>query len=261
MRVRFPLGAQGKKKILVDMQNELETYLEIAQNKVKNPTKRVFILAILAGVLIALAGAIATMTSYAIDNASVKKLVSAAVFPIGLILVIFFQTELFTGNNLLLIAWKRKKITIKELLRNWGIVYAGNLIGGFLTALSLYFVWLENSGLREAMANTANYKVGLSWWQAIILGFWCNFLVCLAVYFGVTKKTFAEKIGLIFLPVFAFIALGFEHSVANMFYLSFGGLLAEVSLGQIVVSLAMVTLGNILGGGLLSLVIDYKSGL
>ena len=237
---------------------EIQNYLETAKGKIKNKKRKTFILAIYAGIFIAIASVLSVVASLASDNYSVSKLLSALVFPIGLILVILMKTELFTGNSLLVIPLLNKDIKIKELLKNWLIVYFGNLCGAIIISLLII-----NTPLKDIVANSfikiTNTKISLSFLSSIILGILCNFLVCLAVFLASNAKTIGEKVLVIFFPIFTFVALSFEHSVANMAYLSLGYLFDNtISIGKILLNnLLPVTLGNIIGGSLLGLSIYY----
>ena len=237
---------------------EVESYLNIAKGKINNKVLKTFVLAILAGVFISLASVLSVVVAKTIDNYSVAKILSAMVFPVGLILVILMKTELFTGNSLLVIPLLNKDITIGKLLKNWGIVYLGNICGSLLITLMVVNTPL-GSVVSDSFIKIANTKIALSFSSAIILGILCNFLVCLAVYLASNAKTFGEKIILIFIPIFTFVALSFEHSVANMSYLSFGYVFDNtITIGKLLLNnLLPVTIGNIIGGSLLGAIIYY----
>ncbi len=236
----------------------IENYLNTAKSKINNKPLKTFILAILAGIFISLASVLSVVVSKSIENYSTAKILSALVFPIGLILVILMKTELFTGNSLLIIPVLNKDIKLKQLLKNWLIVYLGNLFGSLLITLLII-----NTPLKEIIATSfikiTNTKISLNIYSAIILGILCNFLVCLAVYLSSIANNINEKIIVIFLPIFTFVALSFEHSVANMSYLSFGYLLDNtINISSILLkNLLPVTIGNIIGGSLLGTLIYY----
>ncbi len=237
---------------------EIDNYLNTAKGKINNKPFKTFVLAILAGIFISLAAILSVVSSLAIDNYSRAKIMGALVFPIGLMLVILMKTELFTGNSLLVLPLLKKDIKLKELFKNWLIVYLGNLFGSLLISLLII-----NTPLKDIIAASfikiANTKVALNLSSSIILGILCNFLVCLAVFLASNAKTIGEKVIVIFLPIFVFVALSFEHSVANMSYLSLGYLLDNsIGLGKILLhNLLPVTLGNIVGGSLLGIIIYY----
>lgn len=251
----------------------IDKYIEIGTNKTKNKPLRTYILAVLAGFFIALAGAASTVVTYKISNPSLAKLLSGLVFPIGLFLVIFLQTELFTGNSLLVIPCLDKKIKFKALLKNWLIVFLGNLTGAFFIAIIIYYSGLLNSTnniLGISFVKIAIAKCSLNFLKSFLLGFLCNILVCIAVYLSCNKETSIDKTICIFLPISLFIILGLEHSIANMFYLIIG-LLAKTNLlfieglnissltirNALLNNLLPVTLGNIIGGSSFGLTVYF----
>lgn len=238
---------------------ELNDYINVGVGKTKNKSLKTIILSIMAGFLIALAGYASTVVSFSVNNFSLSKCLSALIFPMGLILVILLKTELFTGNSLLVIPLVNKKINIKSLLINWLLVYIGNFIGSIILSLLIYKSGsLTNEALINAFINIANKKISYNFMNLIILGTLCNMLVCTAVFLGVTHKNTLEKIFVIFIPIFLFVLLGFEHSVANMFYLSIGALLGKINFINLLIhNLLPVTLGNIIGGILIGLIFNY----
>lgn len=232
-----------------------------------------FALAILAGAFIALGANFATVVFT--DNGlayGVSRLLGGLVFSLGLILVIVGGSELFTGNSLIVMAWASRKIRTLQLLRNWGIVYVGNFVGAFATAFGVYIArqWTFDSYKVGATAlNIANTKVGLDFVSAFALGIFCNALVCLAVWMCFSARSTTDKILAIIPPITAFVAVGFEHSVANMYFIPIGLLvrnepqvltaagktaeqLTNLTWGGFLINnLLPVTLGNIVGGGIM----------
>jgi formate transporter len=232
-----------------------------------------FALAILAGAFIALGANFATLVWT--DNGlayGVSRLLGGLVFSLGLILVIVGGSELFTGNNLIVMAWASRKIRTRQLFRNWAIVYVGNFVGAFATAFGIYIArqWAFDSYKLGATAlNIANTKVGLDFVSAFALGVFCNALVCLAVWLCFSARSTTDKILAIIPPITAFVAAGFEHSVANMYFIPMGLLLrnepqvltaagktaeqlANLTWGGFLLNnLLPVTLGNIVGGGVM----------
>jgi len=233
-------------------------------------------LAVLAGVFIAFGAALFTLVVHDSKlSFGLTQLIGGLTFCLGLILVVVAGAELFTGNNLLVMAYISKKITLYQLLRNWIIVYFGNFIGAISIALWIYFSrhWTLNNNLVGAkMLLIAQAKVSLPFLVAFSRGVLCNALVCLAVWLCMSCRSTTDKILSIIFPITAFVALGFEHSVANMYFIPMGLLLknnpqvleAVVSLtgkagdfsGLTVQALWLknllpVTLGNIIGGGVL----------
>jgi len=232
-----------------------------------------FVLAVLAGAFIALGAAFATTVgSGAADLPyGVTRLLVGLAFTLGLILVVVAGAELFTGNNLIVMAWASRRVSTASLLRNWVIVYAGNFVGAFGTAV---LVWLGEQytfgggSVGATALSIASTKTGLGFGQAIALGALCNALVCLAVWLTYGAHTTTDKILAVVPPIAAFVALGFEHSVANMYFIPVGLLietdeawvtttsglpdLSGVTWGHFLVdNLLPVTLGNIIGGSVM----------
>ena len=236
-----------------------------------------FMLAVLAGSFIALGAIFATTVtagSGGILSYGVSRLLGGLAFCIGLILVVVAGAELFTGNNLIVMAWASRKVSTGKLLRNWGIVYAGNLAGSLLTAVLILLsgqYLFGNGAVGVNALNIAAAKVNLGFSQALILGMLCNALVCLAVWLTLSARSVTDKILAILFPITAFVAAGFEHSVANMYFIPVGllikrmapaafwertGLLAadyaDLTWGAFLLdNLLPVTIGNIGGGGLM----------
>ena len=185
-------------------------------------------------------------------------------FCLGLCLVLCCGAELFTGNVLMVCAKASKKITFGGLFRNWGIVWVGNLAGSLLAMFIIFMSNLQgmNGGaVGEAFVSVAAGKVSLAPEVLFFKAILCNILVCLAVWIGFSSKTTADKVLGILLPISAFVACGFEHCVANMFFLPMGlvlnglgfGAAGAVTLGGVAYNLVLATLGNIVGGLLVGL--------
>jgi formate/nitrite transporter len=238
--------------------------------KAEAPALTMFILAVLAGAFIAMGAVFATTVAAGTSDAlpfGVTKLLIGFVFCLGLILVIVGGAELFTGNNLIVMAWASGKVSTRNLLRNWGIVFVGNFIGSVGTA-ALVFLSRQYTFGGNAVGTTAlsiaNGKIGLEWMQALVLGILCNILVCLAVWLTFSARSTIDKIAAIIFPITAFVAAGFEHSVANMYFIPIGLLiknfdpqfvqavgsdLSGLTWGSFLVNnLLPVTIGNIIGG-------------
>lgn len=231
-----------------------------------------FLLAILAGAYIAFGGVFATVVATGTMESwpyGIVKLVQGLVFSLGLILVVVGGAELFTGNILMVIPLLQKKIRFSQLIRNWFLVYTGNFIGsiviaGLIIAAGSYHG--ANGTLGTTMIRIAESKLQHTFLQALSLGILCNILVCLAVWLCYSARSTADKILAIVFPISAFIAAGFEHSVANMYLLPVAlflknfdpSFLNQVSLDLsnlnwthfLVNNLLPVTIGNIIGGGL-----------
>lgn len=239
-----------------------------------------FALAILAGAFIA-CGALFCTTILAGGSSlpyGVQRLLGGLVFCLGLIAVVVAGAELFTGNNLIIMAFSSGKVTLAGLLRNWTIVYLGNLVGSILTAVIMLLgkQYTFGGGAVGATAlSIANAKVSLGFVQAIALGIMCNALVCLAVWLCFSARSTTDKILSILFPITGFVACGFEHSVANMYFIPMGLLVKQfgteafwTSIGKtaadyaaltwpafFINNLLPVTIGNIIGGaGMVGLV-------
>lgn len=236
---------------------------DVGVAKASAPVATMVALAVLAGAFIAL-GALfftVTVTVGAGDRVpfGLVRLAGGLAFSLGLVLVVVGGAELFTGNNLLAMAWAAGRIQTGQVLRNWLWVYAGNLAGALGTALLVYAAGIASAAdgaVGETMVKIAQAKVALDPVAAIARGVLCNVLVCLAVWLCMGARSVADKILAILLPISAFVACGFEHSVANMFFLPIGMALAAgsavpLSLSGALSNLMLVTIGNILGGTLL----------
>jgi formate transporter len=236
-------------------------------------TATVLALAVLAGAFIALGANVATvvLTDTGVGY-GLSRLAGGLVFSLGLILVLVGGAELFTGNILMVMAWASGKVSTLRLLRNWALVYAGNFIGALATAVGVYVSrqWVFNDYRVGATALTmANVKVQYDFLPAFMLGVFCNALVCLAVWLSFSARTTTDKILAILPPITAFVTVGFEHSVANMYFIPLGLWLRDDSrviemagkvpesfadltwIGFFGSNLLPVTLGNLVGGGVL----------
>ncbi|OGO18221.1 MAG: formate transporter FocA [Chloroflexi bacterium RBG_16_48_8] len=240
--------------------------------KAEAPILTTFTLAILAGAFIALGAIFATTVAAGTSGVwpfGVSKLISGVVFCLGLILVIVGGAELFTGNNLIVMAWASGKVSTKGLLQNWVIVYLGNFIGSLGTAMLVFLSKQYTFGggsIGATALQIANGKLHLGFLQAIALGILCNILVCLAVWLTFSARSTVDKIMAILFPISAFVAAGFEHSVANMYFIPMGLLMklfdpsfvnqTSLELSQLTWSnffinnLLPVTVGNIIGGSI-----------
>ena len=228
-----------------------EKCVAVGVSKAESKISRVFILSVFAGMFIAFAGAASTFA-----GSIVNKFCAAIIFCGGLSMVVVAGSELFTGNNLLMAALLKKKITIKQLLKNWVVVYIGNFIGSVL--ISLLVVYSDSlSSVYESAVATAVSKVSLAFLPALFKGILCNILVCIAVWMSFSSDNTAEKIILVIFPVSIFVLCGFEHSIANMYFIPTGILAAGkygVSaaglnlFGLFIKNLLPVTIGNIIGG-------------
>jgi len=232
------------------------------------------ILGILAGVYIGFGAAFATLVGSDASKfvgVGLGQLFAGAVFSVGLMLVVIAGAELFTGNNLILASVLGKHASIGKLFRNWAIVYVANLVGSLLLVAIMFAtdLWKGNGmAIGIKALNIANAKVNLDFWVALFRGIGCNWLVCLAVWMALASRDVVGKIFAIFFPIMAFVALGFEHCVANMYFIPMGIFLKDTEAailatsanptldlsnltwgyGFIVKNLIPVTIGNIIGG-------------
>jgi formate/nitrite transporter len=222
-----------------------------------------FVLGLLAGAFIAFGAMLYTAVVTGTDAGyGPARLLGGIAFSLGLVLVIVGGAELFTGNNLLVMAWAERKVSTARLLRNWAIVYVANFIGAVGAA-----VLVDGSGTlaigdgavgRTAIA-IAEAKLALPPWQAFLRGLLCNALVCLAVWLCFAAHDVAGKVLAIVFPIAAFVALGFEHSVANMYLVPVAMLAGApgLDLAGFLGNLAFVTLGNVVGGSLFVAVVYW----
>lgn len=232
--------------------------------KVNTAVPTMVALAVLAGAFISL-GALFYTVTITVGNESlalpfgVLRLVGGMTFSLGLILVVVGGAELFTGNNLIAMAWAARCVQTRQVVRNWVWVYLGNLLGAGGTAVLVLLAGVHTLGdgaVGETMVRIARGKVALDPLAAFVRGILCNVLVCLAVWLCMGARTVADKVLAILFPISAFVACGFEHSVANMFFLPLGfaltaGSSASFSILDALSNLALVTLGNIIGGTVL----------
>lgn len=246
---------------------------QIGVKKAQADWATTFVLAVLAGAFIALGALFATTTLTGGTDLpyGVARLLAGLTFSLGLILVIVAGAELFTGNNLIVMAWADRRVSGAQLLRNWSIVYAGNFVGAIATAALVYAARqyeFDHGGVGTTALTIAAGKTSLGFIQAIALGALCNALVCLAVWLCYSARTTTDKILAIVPPIAAFVAAGFEHSVANMYFISYGLFVKEDGAfvhstpgvpdlahltwtGFLWRNLVPVTIGNILGGALM----------
>ena len=244
---------------------------KIGVGKTTSPWLSVFVLGILAGAYIAFGGMLSSTVTFDLAakmGTGFTRFLSGAVFSLGLMLVVIAGAELFTGNNLMVSSAMTGTIGIGRMLERWGLVFGANFIGSMMLALLFVYsgLWKISDGALGAYAvKMASAKVNLSFAEALLRGVGCNWLVCLAVWMALASRQTIGKIFAIFFPIMGFVALGFEHSVANMYFIPVGILLKTLSevpapegagiasLGWdtfLVKNLVPVTLGNIIGGGL-----------
>jgi len=254
----------------------------VGVTKGKLSTLSTVLLGILAGVFIGLGAMFCTLvTTDAGLGFGLTKLLGGLAFCLGLILVVVAGAELFTGNCLIVMSWISSRTSFAQLLRNWGLVYFANLLGALsLVGLMFYtYQWMFSGyGVGANALLIANAKVNLSFGSALARGILCNALVCLAIWLCFSARTVVDKILAIVFPITAFVAAGFEHSIANMYFIPMGILLASqptvlaaagataqgtanLTWMGFVGNLVPVTIGNIIGGGILIGVIYWLAYL
>lgn len=255
-----------------------KNYVAIGKGKADRDAPSLFAMSILAGSLIAFAAVASTTATHTISDVGVGRLITAVVFAFGLPMVIITGAELFTGNNLICISLLHKETTLTRMLRSWCIVYVGNFIGAIaIAALCAVTGQFNYSGgmLAVTVIKTAAAKCSLAFGPALGMGLLCNVLVCFAVFIALSAKDNIGRIAGAYLPVFLFVISGFEHSIANMYYIP-AGIFASMNDGYAALAAANdvnlgalswgsflggnllpVTIGNIIGGILVSLLVWF----
>ncbi|MDR1016188.1 MAG: formate/nitrite transporter family protein [Coriobacteriales bacterium] len=250
--------------------------MDTAMSKVTASSSRTFVLAVLAGAFIAMGAAWYCLVSAdASLPFAVKKCLGGLVFYLGLFMVIAAGAELFTGNSLMFAAASDKRIHWSAMFKNWGIVWLGNLVGSLvvvalIAGAGVPFTAAGSEGAKTIAVTMVSIAAGK---QALVLqpvtlfckAILCNFLVCLAVWIAFAGKSLVDKFFAALLPIAAFVALGFEHCVANMFFLPMGFVLNDlygitggaataagaINLGGVLGNIVLVTIGNAIGGAIL----------
>ena len=246
---------------------------DVGMSKARLGIFRMFALAVLAGAFIAMGAVFATTATAGGSTLpfGLTKVIAGTTFSLGLILVVVAGAELFTGNNLIVMAWASRKVSTKQLLRNWVIVYAGNFAGSVLTAYMMFLSKQYSSGggaIGLNALNIAHAKVSLGFVQALVLGIFCNALVCLAVWLCMSARSTTDKVLSIIPPIAAFVAAGFEHSVANMYFIPLalfikaGAGTADLwdQIGKTVTDYPLLTWGNFIAANLIPVTIGNIIG-
>ncbi len=250
----------------------IELNMKACENKTVLPLGKMILLGIMAGAFIALGGAASSTAAHAIENVGLARAMAGVIFPVGLMLIVFLGGELFTGNCLIVMDVFAKRTTWKRLMYNLVVVYFSNLIGALIIDTLLVFSGNLNysGGLLGAYTiKVAVGKLAVTPVQAVTSGILCNLLVCLAVLMATCAKDIVGKVWAIFFPICAFVIGGFEHCVANMFYIPAGMMaaanpgyaamaqevygitaeqLADLTVAGSLQNFIPVTIGNILGG-------------
>jgi formate/nitrite transporter len=252
----------------------------IGVTKARLPIRTMSALGVVAGAFIGLGALYFTLvTSDPNLSFGVSRILGGVTFSLGLILVVVAGAELFTGNNLMVMAWADNKISTGELLRNWLVIFVTNLVGAM--GLAVIVALSNHAGMNEGAVGTqmvkiAAAKVSLPFWEALFKGVLCNLLVCLAVWMTLAGRSVTDKVLAVIFPISAFVASGFEHSVANMYFIPLGILLRDrvvvpsaVNISNLdwpgfLQNLIPVTIGNIIGGSAmvaLAYYVIYRMGL
>lgn len=260
-----------QKSLLLTPAETAQAICASGRNKANMATYKQFILGILAGAFIAFAAQGSTVAIHNIASVGVAKALAGAIFACGLIMVVFTGSELFTGNSLMFVALLEKNVSLSKLLKNYGVVFLGNLVGSLIIVLCVFLSGQLNfstSALGGFAIKTAVTKVSLPFTQCLFMGILCNWLVCVAVWLATCAQDASGKILGIFFPIWLFIASGFEHSIANMYYIPIGMLaktnpvwaqaaldmgvapekLAALNLSGFLHNIVPVTIGNVIGG-------------
>lgn len=246
----------------------VQNYISAGKAKCERTFGKMFVLAILAGLFIAAGAAFSSTAVHAIDNVGVVRLLSGLLFPVGLVMVILMGAELFTGNCLICTSVLHRQIPLLGMIRNWVIVYFGNFVGALILAAACAFSGQLNyssGGLAVYTIKVAAAKCGLEFGPAVVLGIFCNVLVCAGVLCSLSAKDTTGRAVGAFIPVAVFVTCGFEHCIANMFYVP-AGLFAAMNpeyaaLAQSAgIDMTNLNWGNFLGGNLLPVTIGNIIG-
>lgn len=229
---------------------------DVGVAKARLPLLTLALLGVLAGAFIALGSLVFTLVAAdASLGFAAQRLLGGLVFSLGLVLVTVAGAELFTGNNLLAMAWAARRISTAELLRNWAVALLANLVGAAGVALLAFWAGhgaLHGGAVGETVQRIALAKVQLPPAEAFFRGVLCNVLVCMAVWMAMAGRSVLDKVVAVVFPVTAFVAAGFEHSIANLYFFPLAALLgAPITLGQMAGNLVPVIAGNIVGGSVL----------
>lgn len=246
-----------------------DSYAAAGVAKAKSPAWRLLLLGIAAGMFVGFGAAASSTAVFDIHNVGIARFLAALIFPIGLCMVVVLGAELFTGNVTMVTSVLSGRISWRRMFRNWAIVYVGNCIGAMgLASLLAFFGQFDigGGGVAVYAAKAASAKASLPWMNAFVLGIFCNVLVCVAAYLGGTARETGGRLAGLFLPIVAFVTCGFEHCVANMFYIpagifatmnpAYADMIVDAGINTAVLNfgtfvtanLIPVTLGNIVGG-------------
>jgi len=246
----------------------LAQYAKAGAGKCALKTVPLLLLGVLAGVFIGMGCAVTSTAAFGMENVGLARTVSGLLFPLGLCMVIVMGAELFTGNNLLVISLLDRQCTLAGMLRNWTLAYVGNFAGAALLAAGCVYCGQINHGSGALAVYTiklAVNKCSMNFFSAFGMGVFCNLLVCTAVLMAVSARDASGRLLGAFVPICCFITCGFEHCVANMYYIAAGMLAAGMpdyaALAQNAgLDLSALTLGNFLLGNLLPVTLGNLAG-
>lgn len=244
---------------------------QVGVSKTRLPVRSVFMLGLLAGGFIALGAMFYTIIAADAElSFGLKRLLGGLVFSLGLVMVVVAGAELFTGNNLLVMAWADGKIGWKEVLRNWLVVFVSNFFGAVFIAVLVVFSGhpqLNDQAIADQYLKIAEIKCNIPPVQAIFSGILCNVLVCLAIWMAQAGRSVIDKFIVVVFPIAAFVAAGFEHCIANMYFIPVGimiksqyefiGVGASISWAGLIHNLVPVVFGNLIGGSVLVALVYY----
>ena len=240
-----------------------ETMIGVGTKKAKGKTSHLLLLGVMAGMFIAFGAVGAIVMGAKVQDPGLSKLLGAAVFPVGLMLVIMAGAELFTGNNLMTIGLLKKEYDMKALLRNWGLVYVGNFVGSIVVAVLIKSTGLFTGPVGDKAMAIASAKVNIiaqyGFTGVLSRAILCNIIVVLAVWLAIGAKDTTGRIFACWFPIMLFVLSGYEHSIANMFFIPVGMFAgANITWSQIWLNnLIPVTIGNVIGGAVIVPVIYY----
>ena len=230
-----------------------EATVGVGKYKTSKKNSIVFVSAMLAGLFIGLGYTGYLIVSGIMADAAVGKVVGALLFPVGLLLVLIAGADLFTGNTLVTMAWYKKEIKLGDVAKNLSIVWLGNLVGALFLVVLVYYSNTFTGSIAEGVMHLAEKKVHLNMVELLTRSTLCNILVAITVYMSYAAKDVTGQVIISYIPIWLFVITGFEHCVANMFVLPMGYLLgADLTIGQIMANIIPVTIGNIIGGMLVT---------
>lgn len=237
----------------------IEKIINTMSSKSDDSTSKTLKLSLFAGFFISFGALLYLLATSTSAPMTLSKFIGSLLFTIGLNFVVFFKAQLFTGNNLMFVSIMKKTLLPKKVIRNWVLVYLGNFIGALICAFIISFILGQFESLQQRAIEIAQLKTSYTFTTALLKAMFCNMLVCIAIYFGIVMETKIKKIIGIVIPITIFVFMGFEHSIANMFFIPLGFFNSQIDLvlssKAFVSNIVPVTIGNLLGGFVISLAI------